>query len=225
MTINRRGTDKDSAEHTVVLNRDPDNCPLCHHGISPRFLVAHLNGSTYQAAYRCPRIECQHIFVGHYARNPKTGHYDFAFSDPTRPQSGTYPETVATLSPTAIEIMNQVAQAEARKLDQLVGIGLRKALEFLIKDYLIAAYPDKADDIKKTMLGPCITTFVVDPNIKACASRATWLGNDETHYIRKWEDKDIKDLKQLVRLTINWIENEALTKQYMADMNPEPKKA
>lgn len=44
------------------------------------------------------------------------------------------------------------------------------------------------------------------------------LGNDEIHFIRKWTDKDIDDLKVLIRLAMTWIENEVLTKKYLDSM-------
>ncbi len=69
--------------------------------------------------------------------------------------------------------------------------------------------------VTANLLGPCITKFVGDVNIKECAKRSAWLGNDETHYTREWETKDIGDLKVLVRLTVNWIENSTLTKKYI----------
>jgi hypothetical protein len=50
------------------------------------------------------------------------------------------------------------------------------------------------------------------------AQRAVWLGNDETHYERRWEDKDIDDLKRLITLTVNWIHNDLLTEAVIADM-------
>jgi Domain of unknown function (DUF4145) len=106
------------------------------------------------------------------------------------------------------------------ELDQLFGRGLRKALEFLLKDYAISENPDKAEHIKQMQLAQCIGQFVSDTNIKECAKRAAWLGNDETHYTRKWETKDITDLKLLVRLTVNWIDNALLTKKYIAAMPP-----
>jgi len=53
---------------------------------------------------------------------------------------------------------------------------------------------------------------------QSVAKRATWLGNDETHYLRKWESKDINDLKTLLQLTINSIENQLLAKAYESDM-------
>lgn len=117
-----------------------------------------------------------------------------------------------------VEIYNDARAAEGQGLAQLVGIGLRKAVEFLIKDFSVHQHPDQTDRIKSMMLGPCINEYVTDQNVKDCAKRAAWLGNDETHYIRKWEDKDITDLKLLVRLTTNWVDNVLLTQKYVADM-------
>ena len=48
-------------------------------------------------------------------------------------------------------------------------------------------------------------------------------GNDETHYVRKWEGKDINDLKKLISMTIAWIEIEQLTVDLAKEM-PEPVK-
>jgi hypothetical protein len=50
------------------------------------------------------------------------------------------------------------------------------------------------------------------------ASRAAWLGNDETHYLRTWEDKDLTDLKKLIELTVQWIEIEELARDVVVDM-------
>lgn len=54
--------------------------------------------------------------------------------------------------------------------------------------------------------------------MKEIAKRAAWLGNDETHYVRKWETKDVKDLKNLIEISIHWIDMELLTEQYQNDM-------
>jgi hypothetical protein len=55
------------------------------------------------------------------------------------------------------------------------------------------------------------------------AKRAAWLGNDETHYVRKWEDHDLPDLKKVIELTVLGIEMEEMTKDVIKDM-PEGKK-
>jgi hypothetical protein len=67
-------------------------------------------------------------------------------------------------------------------------------------------------------LGNCIAEYVKNDRISQTAARATWLGNDETHYVRKWEDKDVKDLKNLIGLTVRWIEMEQMTDDAIKDM-------
>lgn len=67
-------------------------------------------------------------------------------------------------------------------------------------------------------MGNCIQENVQNENIKNVARRAVWLGNDETHYIRKWEDKDVNNLKHLIDLTVRWIENEIETERVLQEM-------
>ncbi|MCM3743240.1 DUF4145 domain-containing protein [Sporosarcina luteola] len=117
------------------------------------------------------------------------------------------------------KIYNQALEAERRGLDQIAGIGFRKSLEFLVKDYLINFKSKEKESIEGKLLGKCITEDVSDENVKEIAKRAVWLGNDETHYIRKWEGKDIKDLKILIDLTLYWIQSEILTNKLVANMN------
>ena len=97
-------------------------------------------------------------------------------------------------------------------------MGYRKALEFLLKDYLIGVHPAKSEEIKKSFLGTCIRDYVANSNIKAVSKRAVWLGNDETHYVRIWEGKDLEDLKTLVDLTVRWIEMEQMTASVIEEM-------
>ena len=67
-------------------------------------------------------------------------------------------------------------------------------------------------------LGTVIREFVDDQKIKLCAERAAWLGNDETHYERRWEGKDIEDVKTLIKLTCFWIESDLVTAKYTNEM-------
>ena len=132
---------------------------------------------------------------------------------------------ISEVSPTFVEIMNQVAVAESDQLSQLVGIGLRKGLEFLIKDFAKLQNKEDATKVKAietSALGQVIANFVDHPKLKAVAQRASWLGNDETHYVRKWDDKDIKDLRALIQLTTAWIVQVVLSERYELDM-PEGK--
>ena len=54
-------------------------------------------------------------------------------------------------------------------------------------------------------------TMINNPQLKIASSRATWLGNDQTHYEQKYTDKDIDDLKRLIELSVHWISMICLT--------------
>ena len=148
-------------------------------------------------------------------RSPK---YQFDGLSPYSYDKKIFSDSIEKLSPSFCTIFNEAAEAESGKLTLVAGPGYRKALEFLIKDFLISEYPAESGEIKKKWLGDLIRDKIKDTNIKGCAERATWLGNDETHYLRKWDDKDIEDLKNLIKLSVNWTENFLLTKEYLKTM-------
>ena len=127
-------------------------------------------------------------------------------------------ETIRAISPDFCEIYAQAEMAEQHGLILIAGPGYRKALEFLMKDYAFMQEPTQKDVIEKMLLGPCISTYIKSDQIKAIAKRAAWLGNDETHYVRKWADKDLGDLKKLISLTLHWIEAEKLSQDIIKDM-------
>jgi hypothetical protein len=52
-------------------------------------------------------------------------------------------------------------------------------------------------------LANCLSQYIDNVNIKSIGHRAIWLGNDETHYVRKWETKDLGDLKKLIDITFH----------------------
>jgi len=205
----------------AALTSLPSACPQCHKSIIPKFLTAvstlH-NGVS--AIFQCTNDECLQVFIGKYesSRDGANIVHALASVTPVRAKPARVPASVEAISPAFVTILNQATAAAAQGLDQIHGIGLRKALEFLVKDFAIAEHPNDAEEIKKTLLAKCIDTYISDPQVKRCATLATWLGNDETHYVRKWETKDIEDLKILIHLTVNWIENFCLTRQYVNDM-------
>lgn len=111
-------------------------------------------------------------------------------------------DAVRNISPQFIKIYNQAEEAERRKLDQICGLGYRKAFEFLIKDYLVAKHPEKENEIKNSYkFAQLIKDYVTDNKVKLLAERTSWLGNDHAHYTKKWIDKDIGDLKRLQDLS------------------------
>ncbi|MGD0038331.1 MAG: hypothetical protein ABSC53_13680 [Bacteroidota bacterium] len=207
----------------------PDTCPLCHSGIEPRILIGNyiadatsMEGGRLQIILRCPRKECQNAFIASYWQsiysNFQNGRYFLQSLAPYNVEPPNVPDEIKSVSKLFLKIYTQATTAEKFKLDQVAGAGYRKAIEFLIKDYCISINPQLSEDIKSKFLAKCIEDHVTDTNIKVCAKRATWLGNDETHYVRQWEEKDITDLKILIELTMGWIRNSILTEKYTKEM-------
>jgi len=211
-------------------DKDPDHCPICHHGIKAVHISSNVvqrsgsKGDLLQILYRCPRDDCQMAFIGTYRQNYASrtrypeGPFILRNTAPHYAKEPDIPREIKQLSPGFVEVYSQSASAETYQLDQIAGVGYRKSLEYLIKDYALLKNPDKEEEIKGSYLGGCIENYVDGENIKSCAKRAAWLGNDETHYVRKWEEKDIEDLKVLIQLTQAWILNNLLTDKYLDEM-------
>jgi hypothetical protein len=206
----------------VILSGFPDRCPRCHSNVAPKPLVATARTTEatedLEEAFHCTNSKCGRLFLAIFRYNSPSGRYTYYRSIPVEPVKPAVSDLVVSLSPTFYETYSQAMAAEGFGLTQLTGIGLRKALEFLVKDFAIAEQPEEAEAIRKKQLAACIKDYIADANVKETARRAAWLGNDETHYVRKWEDRDIEDLKILIRLTVNGIENVLLSRKYIAEM-------
>lgn len=214
---------------SVKVGKFPDHCPLCHYGIEAKFQnLAHLvkgYPGRCELVFLCPRADCQSLFIARYRlpSYPGADYYDYVGSAPFQPVGVKFSESIEKISPQFCAIASQARSAEDQDWRLVAGPGYRKALEFLVKDYLIRARPAEAEKIKSMQLGACIANFVDNAKVREMAMRAAWLGNDETHYTRKWEDKDLEDLKKLIQLSVHWIEMEEMTKSVIGEM-PEGKK-
>ena len=209
-------TIKGSTHHLLNF---PNKCPHCQQRIIPVVIAGHKQKlGKVEIFMNCPDSQCQRSFIGFY--NVQTGNNSL-WSGIT--SIGTldkrhFHESIVKISASFIVIYNEALQAEQHNLLEICGVGYRKALEFLIKDYAVLKNPDKEDAIKSKLLGLVIKDYVNDERVKMVSKRAVWLGNDETHYVRKWSGKDLNDLKSLIDLTVHWIEMEELTKAMIDDM-------
>ena len=224
MTINVQGLDSDGTNRQTSIDRYPDTCPIRHVSLQPNFILASFQQSTTncQIVFRCTTYNCGKLFIGTYSQ-VIPGLHSLVGTEPRRPVKRKFPPEISKISSAFVEIYSQAVAAEGYGLDQVVGISLRKSLEFLIKDYAIATDQSEGAEqrIKHTPLGTVINGYIEDKRVKALAQRAVWLGNDETHYVGKWEDKDIKDLKAVVTLTVNAVHNAVLGDSYIEGM-PHP---
>ncbi|RZJ99369.1 MAG: DUF4145 domain-containing protein [Flavobacterium sp.] len=204
-----------------TLRNFPDKCPFCHQKTVPLMISGHKrSGTEIEVYFVCPDASCNRSFIG-YMSHVTGSSSSFFWNGLTTIgvlASKKFSSTISDISPSFVDIFNQAYQAEQYNLLEICGVGYRKALEFLIKDYAIKLHPDKSDTIKSKMLAPCIKDYVNDERVKKVAHRAVWIGNDETHYVRKWQGKDLNDLKSLINLTVHWIEMDELTNNMINDM-------
>ena len=192
-----------------------EDCPLCHFSIKPEKL--HIdpywrNGKKFIGGfYRC--THCYEVFCtlsicennsvnikGIPAISTK-----LIRSGPTLHSDRSFDPNIEKLSPQFVKIYNQAFSAEDSGLDEIAGIGYRKALEFLTKDFCIHTSPDDEDSIKEMPLAACIKKYIDNTNINTLAEKAAWIGNDETHYVRKHSDRDISDLKKFIDARVYFV--------------------
>nr|DAK63191.1 MAG TPA: protein of unknown function (DUF4145) [Caudoviricetes sp.] len=203
-------TKSDGCYVSILVNL-PDYCPHCNRTMSPRIISGHSTEenihvkSHFCVTYRCPFSDCQKFFVNEYVYTPNQKGQIVPYTYLHKVKIN-LPKGVAKLSPNFEIIYQQAKTAEYYNLDQIAGIGYRKAVEFLIKDYANHQCPNDTDKIQRMNLSQAIQSYLKDvPKIQHLATASTWLGNDETHYIRKHTDKDIDDLKTFIEATIHFI--------------------
>lgn len=196
---------------------EPNECPCCKYSIKPSVLHKVLFKDNTQNLNLYVMYLCTHCFNPFICKfsniiEVRSTKYSYNFAakelaliEPNIFQKKVFDNCINELSPDFVNIYNQAFAAEHYKLDQISGIGYRKALEFLIKDFLIKHESKDENKVKSTSLGCCIDTMIDNKQLKTVASRATWLGNDQTHYEQKYTDKDINDLKRLIDLSVHWI--------------------
>jgi hypothetical protein len=211
--LTRRFSNKDYNGFT------PNICPICHNKISiENSLNTFFSKEYIQELFVCPDNDCKRVFIGYY-RIEEPNKLNLLFLLPDKIEAPKFDPIINDISPKFISIYLEAEEARQKNLFQISGPGFRKAFEFLIKDYAKKiSSPDKHNEIENIFSGLVVSKFIDDKRIQEVAKRALWLGNDETHYLRIWQDHDIDDLIILIRLTISWIEIEQISKKYTVTM-------
>ncbi|TSC61952.1 MAG: hypothetical protein Athens041674_616 [Parcubacteria group bacterium Athens0416_74] len=210
----KKGTDYEW-EGTVTLPTEHFDCGHCGSDISAdigyRGWYRVQNGPNYQNILTC-------IYICHACSKPNYFDRNSSQSPVRHLVTENFPEHVKQLSPEFIQTYNQSLSAEKLEFDKIAGPGYRRALEFLVKDFAISQDPSNAEAIKSKQLGPCISEHITHDKITSTARGATYIGNDETHYVRKWVNKDIQDLKKFISLVVYWIEAELATEDMQKEL-------
>lgn len=107
------------------------------------------------------------------------------------------PEEIMNQSPDFASLYRQALAAEGYGLTDISGMGFRKALEFLVKEYAIRRFPDEESQILSEKLGQTIARIPA-PQIQALAKACAWIGNDQTHILVKHPDYGIPEMKNFI---------------------------
>lgn len=221
-------------------NLNENICPHCGKSISPipvttggvaYFFTNNPNTSSRVFVYKCPSCNLNFVSILSIICS-KTGDFidnkiEMIYPAPKQ----VFDDIISNLSPNFVKIYNQALCAESNSLDEIAGMGFRKAVEFLIKDYLIDKYPNFKEKFIKSPISQCIQNKTIEgqsnympsinsPYLNEISKRIIWLGNDETHYSRKHTDRDISDLKALIDIAIQHIVLENSTLKYINEIQP-----
>lgn len=204
----------------ITLGTIPDLCPLCQQHITPIIWEAPATTKDREAEvlFRCPNDKCAHFFLGHYLDDFRGQYYLVAVA-PIAPAEHPFDDVIRKLSPRFCDVYDQAEFCKRQLLVEVAGPGFRKALEILVKDYAKHRQPGAEPEIEKLQLKPCLDRFFDSERVRKTAERAAWLGNDETHYVRKWPEADLDDLIALIGLTVSFVTSEL---QYENIMNKMP---
>ena len=210
---------------------EPVLCPLCKHALKPQELGIFSYKDSEGTGFISSLYLCRHCFQTFAAlhrctltKSPVPGRTNsyvavLQYVEPNRYTAEQFDGGILTLSPQFVKIYNQALAAESTGLDEIAGLGYRKAMEFLVKDFCIHLNPDDEEKIKALPLGRCITDYVKNEQIQTLATRAAWIGNDEAHYIRKQEGRDVSDMKAFIKATVYFVGMVLITED-AASMSP-----
>ena len=184
---------------------DSFECSWCDTKQRPHFIYGAFNDEKLYTLCYCETCNRAYIAEYEYSYNPSgTFRYTirkYITSYPTNMKKSNFDESIKNLSQSFVNIYDQALTAESIGLNEICGMGYRKALEFLVKDYAISKFPDDTECIKSMSLMNVIKNKINNPHITQLAEKCTWLLNDEVHYLRKFENVDIQNVKNLIQAT------------------------
>ena len=152
--------------------------------------------------------ECNECFISRHTYNSYLDIYEFDSSAPMNYYKQSFSPDIEKLSPDFVSIYNDSLHAESLGMTSICGMGYRKSLEFLVKDFAISNNPDSEQEITKLALAKCIDTYIDNRKLKSLAKASAWLGNDETHYVRKHPKYGIAELKAFINAFVTFIDAE-----------------
>lgn len=194
----------------------PSICPYCglyvDATLAKTAIFSFNNHSLLAATCKCTSCQKTFFFACEYSKN-KNDYVPISY-----PAISFIPysnEILEKVSPRFIDMYNQSLLAEFNKNFELAAVGYRSALEFLVKDYAITELGENIDEVSSKTLCNAIGTYLHQEELIKTADVVRILGNDFTHYQRKYPQHDFELLKKYMVIFIGQIEA-----QYMISHPP-----
>lgn len=125
-------------------------------------------------------------------------------------------------------IWTQSKNAKEIGLDEIAGMGFRKALDCLVRAYACSKNPDSTSKINNPSqnLGGVIGNYISNEDIKSLAKASSYLGNDHAHIFKKFPENDVDDLVNLIESLLGLIKSENIREaslKFANSINSKPK--
>lgn len=118
----------------------------------------------------------------------------------------TFSDYINNLSPDFVKTYNQAEKATIEELDCIDGSAYRRALEFLVNDYIHSITTNLGNDFEKLPLAQKIEDHLCNEDIKTLAKKALWLGNDYAHTSNKHPEFTVQDMCNFILAIVNWLD-------------------
>lgn len=198
----------------------PGTCPRCNLAWQPHCICAVYTelddddeySYSIDAMWLCPNCKGTSISSYDSYDDPDT-YLNYSFPQ-TMPETEFY-NGIKELSPSFVKIYQESLNAECYNLFEIAGMGYRKALEFLVKDYAIKFNQSDKEAIEKMKISDCVKKYITHPDTAEIVKRTLWIANDQVHYEKLHTDMGLEDLKNLLELSINFITMNLRAKEAM----------
>lgn len=198
-----------------------DKCPICHYGIDMsmgnylNYHDIHDDSKSFNiiSIHSCPHCHNGFVIMHHMKVQGNKCAEESQSVYPTTAPNLQIDEDIRQISPDFYEIYNQCLIAKNDGLNQLYGMGFRKALEKLVTDFAIKQNENDANKILGMSLHNRIETYFKDSDAKTALMACKWLGNNETHYENCNDEQDLQLFEDLIEDTLYYIHRKIRHKQ------------